>query len=219
MPFNRRGAGVESGAADFPRHPRRHYHPRMSDDLSLALRRLADGDAAALDRVMHLLYDELRDLARRRLRAERADHTLGATALVNEAYLRLARQHSLDVASRTQFFIVAAKTMRRILVDYARKRKRVKRGGDLERVPLDDDLPFLSDQAADELLALEDALERLAAANPRAAEVVEHRFFSGLTVDEIAAARGVSSKTVQRDWVVARAWLRKEVARDLGIPD
>lgn len=191
----------------------------MSDDLSLALRRLADGDAAALDRVMHLLYDELRDLARRRLRAERADHTLGATALVNEAYLRLARQHSLDVASRTQFFIVAAKTMRRILVDYARKRKRVKRGGDLERVPLDDDLPFLSDQAADELLALEDALERLAAANPRAAEVVEHRFFSGLTVDEIAAARGVSSKTVQRDWVVARAWLRKEVARDLGIPD
>ncbi len=191
----------------------------MSDDLSLALRQLADGDPGALDRVMHLLYDELRDLARRRLRAERADHTLGATALVNEAYLRLARQHSLDVASRTQFFIVAAKTMRRILVDYARKRKRVKRGGDLERVPLDDDLPFLSDQAADELLALEDALERLAAANPRAAEVVEHRFFSGLTVDEIAAARGVSSKTVQRDWVVARAWLRKEVARDLGIPD
>lgn len=191
----------------------------MSDDLSLALRRLADGDSAALDRVMHLLYDELRALARNRLRAERADHTLGATALVNEAYLRLARQHSLDVASRTQFFIVAAKTMRRILVDYARKRRRVKRGGDLERVPLDDDLPFLTDQAADELLALEDALERLAAANPRAAEVVEHRFFSGLTVDEIAAARGVSSKTVQRDWVVARAWLRKEVARDLGIPE
>ena len=191
----------------------------MSDDLSLALRRLADGDSAALDRVMHLLYDELRALARNRLRAERADHTLGATALVNEAYLRLARQHSLDVASRTQFFIVAAKTMRRILVDYARKRRRVKRGGDLERVPLDDDLPFLTDQAADELLALEDALERLAAANPRAAEVEEHRFFSGLTVDEIAAARGVSSKTVQRDWVVARAWLRKEVARDLGIPE
>lgn len=191
----------------------------MSDELSAALRRLADGDSAALDRVMHLLYDELRALARNRLRAERGDHTLGATALVNEAYLRLARQHSLDVASRTQFFIVAAKTMRRILVDYARKRRRVKRGGDLERVPLDDDLPFLTDQAADELLALEDALERLAAANPRAAEVVEHRFFSGLTVDEIAAARGVSSKTVQRDWVVARAWLRKEVARDLGIPD
>ena len=190
-----------------------------AEDLSAALRRLADGDPAALDRVMHLLYDELRELARRRLRSERGDHTLGATALVNEAYLRLARQHSIDAASRTQFFIVAAKTMRRVLVDYARRRRRMKRGGDLERVPLDDDIPFLTDHAADELLALEDALVRLAAANPRAAEVVEHRFFSGLTVEEIAAARGVSSKTVQRDWVVARAWLRKEVARDLELPD
>lgn len=195
------------------------YHPPMFDDLSTSLRRLAEGDASALDRVVHLLYDELRELARRRLRSERGDHTLGATALVNEAYLRLARQNKIDAESRTQFFAVAAKTMRRVLVDYARTRKRVKRGSDPQRVPLDDALPFLSDEEADELLSLEDALVRLAEANPRAAEVVEHRFFSGLTVEEIASMRGVSSKTVQRDWVLARAWLRKEVARDLGLPE
>lgn len=192
----------------------------MHDDLSAALDRLDAGDPAALDHVIHLLYDELRELARGRLRGERGDHTLGPTALVNEAYLRLARQHHVDAASRTRFFSVAAATMRRVLVDYARARKRAKRGGEQERVPLDDDLePLLTDDETEELLALEDALTRLAAANPRAADVVEQRFFSGLTVEEIAQIRGVSAKTIQRDWVLARAWLRKEVARDLELPD
>ncbi len=191
----------------------------MAEDLGLQLRLLADGDAAALDRVIRILYDELRTLARARLRSERPEHTLGVTALVNEAYLRLARQNRIAAESRTQFFAVASKTMRRVLVDYARTRKRAKRGGDAERVPLEDVEQFLSDGEADELLALEDALVRLAEANARAAEVVEHRFFSGLTVEEIAEIQGVSSKTVQRDWIAARAWLRKEVARDLGLPD
>lgn len=191
----------------------------MSEDLATQLRLLAEGDSAALDRVIRLLYDELRDLARARLRSERPGHTLGVTALVNEAYLRLARQNRIAAESRTQFFAVASKTMRRVLVDYARTRKRAKRGGDAERVPLEEVEPFLTDVEADELLALEDALERLAAGNARAAEVVEHRFFSGLTIEEIAQIQGVSTKTVQRDWMAARAWLRKEVARDLGLPD
>jgi RNA polymerase sigma factor (TIGR02999 family) len=138
---------------------------------------------------------------------------------VNEAYLRLARQNRIAADSRTQFFAIASKTMRRVLVDYARTRKRAKRGGDLERVPIEDVDQFLTENEADELLALEDALERLAAANTRAAEVVEHRFFSGLSVEEIAEIQGVSSKTVQRDWIAARAWLRKEVAHHLGLPD
>jgi RNA polymerase sigma factor (TIGR02999 family) len=191
----------------------------MSEDLATQLRLLAEGDSAALDRVIRLLYDELRDLARARLRSERPGHTLGVTALVNEAYLRLARQNRIAAQSRTQFFAVASKTMRRVLVDYARTRKRAKRGGDAERVPLEDVEAFLTETQADELLALEDALERLAAGNARAAEVVEHRFFSGLTIEEIGQIQGVSTKTVQRDWIAARAWLRKEVARDLGLPD
>jgi RNA polymerase sigma factor (TIGR02999 family) len=191
----------------------------MTDGLTEWLGRLDAGDPEALDRVVRLLYDELRGLARDRLRHERIGHTLGATALVNEAYLRLARQHRIPAGSRTQFFGVAARTMRRVLVDYARTRKRVKRGGDREPVPLEDVEPFLTEEEADEILALEDALGRLAEANERAARVVEHRFFSGLTVEEIAGLLEVSSKTVQRDWIAARAWLRKEVARDLGLPD
>ncbi|MEZ5063519.1 MAG: ECF-type sigma factor [bacterium] len=191
----------------------------MTEGLTQWLERLDSGDPEALDRVVRLLYDELRGLARDRLRNERVGHTLSPTALVNEAYLRLARQHRIPAGSRAQFFGVAAKTMRRVLVDYARTRKRLKRGGDQVAVPLEDVEAFLSDEEADEILSLEEALERLAAANERAAEVVELRFFAGLTVEEIAERLGVSGKTIQRDWITARAWLRKEVARDLGLPD
>jgi RNA polymerase sigma factor (TIGR02999 family) len=191
----------------------------MEDDLSIALRELAGGRPEALERVVHLLYDDLRALARQRLRSERPDHTLGATALVNEAYLRLVRQSRIDAASRTRFFAVAATTMRRVLVDHARARKRAKRGGTHEHVPLDDAEWLLTDDEAEELLALEDAVTRLGQAHPRAAEVVELRFFSGLGVEEIAGLWQCSTKTVQRDWVAARAWLRKEVAHDLGLPE
>jgi RNA polymerase sigma factor (TIGR02999 family) len=191
----------------------------MSGDLTLLFRRLAEGDAASLERIVGALYDELRELARARLRDERSSHTLQPTALVNEAYLRLARQNRIDAGSRTQFFAVASNTMRRVLVDYARTRNRKKRGGGSERVPLEDVEALLTQEEADELLALEDALGRLAQANPRAARVVEHRFFSGLAVEEIAELMGVTTRTIHRDWIAARAWLRKEVARDLGLPD
>jgi RNA polymerase sigma factor (TIGR02999 family) len=191
----------------------------MQGDLTLWLHRLQTGDTQALDHVVRLLYDELRAIARQRLRAERLGHTLGATALVNEAYLRLARERQLPADSRTRFLGVASNVMRRVLVDYARARKRAKRGAGAERVPLEDAEPFLTESEADEILALEAALDRLGAASPRAAQVVEHRFFSGLSIQEIAQLLGVSDKTVQRDWTAARAWLRKEIARELMLPE
>ncbi|MEZ4647739.1 MAG: ECF-type sigma factor [Candidatus Eisenbacteria bacterium] len=197
----------------------------MSQDLSTDLRELAKGDSAALDRVVRCLYDELRALARAHLRGERGGHTLQATALVNEAYLRLSREHRIGAESRSQFLAVAATTMRRILVDYARTRGRKKRGGGAIHVPLEsgaigEDDFLLSEDEADELLALEDALTRLGEVNERAAKVVEHRFFAGLSLEETGELLGVSTKTIQRDWIAARAWLRKEVARDLDLhPD
>ena len=138
---------------------------------------------------------------------------------MNEAYLRLARHHSLPDESRTAFLAAASKTMRRVLVDYARARQRHKRGGNPERVPLEDAEPLLTQEESIEILALEEALERLAVAQPRAALVVEHRFYSGLTLEEIAGLLGVSEKTIQRDWLAARAWLRKEVSRSLELPE
>lgn len=183
-----------------------------SGDVTRWLERLGAGDPGALDEVLRLLYHELHTIARARLRNERSNHTLSATALVNEAYLKLSRDERIGASSRTQFFGIAAKTMRRVLVDYARTRTRLKRGGGMaEHVSIDDVEPFLSDVEADEMLELEDALERLHALQPRAARVVECRFFAGLGVEETAAVLGVSAKTVQRDWLAARAWLRKEI--------
>jgi len=174
--------------------------------------RLRAGDAAALERLMPLLYDELRAMARVQLRRERSGHTLNPTALVNEVYLKLVQQHQIQAEHRTQFLAVASRTMRRILVDYARTKKRLKRGGGQPPVPLDDVAAFLSDREADEVLALDEALDRLAAVDERASRVVQYRFYSGLTLDETADVLGVSPKTVQRDWLTARAWLRKEIS-------
>jgi RNA polymerase sigma factor (TIGR02999 family) len=181
-------------------------------DLTRWLEALRSGDTAALDEVVRVLYDELRGLARSRLRAERAEHTLSATALVNEAYMKLAAHDRIGAASRTQFMAVAANTMRRILVDYARTRKRDKRGGGEKPIPLEEVEPFLSEDEADEILALDEAIARLAERNPRAAKVVEQRFYAGLSIEEIAQLLDVTTRTVRRDWVTARAWLRKEVA-------
>ena len=174
-----------------------------------------------VDRMVAALYDELRDLARAHLRRERTGHTLSTTALVNEAYLRLAGQTGLAGADRQRFFAAASGAMRRVLVDHARRRSRAKRGGGEVPASLDDAEPFLSDAEADELLALDDALERLEVVNPRGTAVVQHRFFAGLSLSETAEVLGISVKTVQREWLAARAWLRKEVARDLGwfVPD
>jgi len=172
-----------------------------------------------VDELVPQLYEELRRLARAHLRRERPGHTLGTTALVHEAYVRLAGQAGLSADDRTRFFAIASNTMRRVLVDYARERRRIKRGGGAAAVPLDDVEPFLSEDEADELLALDDALDRLATLDPRAASVVQHRFFGGFTLDETASLLDVSLKTVQRDWLAASAWLRKEVALDLGLPE
>ena len=186
------------------------------ENLTIWLGKLAEGDEAALDHVMRVLYDEIRLMARQRLRHERADHTLGATALVNEMYLKLASQRRIQAEDRMQFMGVAAVTMRRVLVDYARARTRAKRGGGEQPVPLDEVEPFLSIEESDEILALDAAISRLADLDARAARIVEQRFYAGLSVAETAQLLGVSTKTVQREWVAARAWLRKEVARQLG---
>jgi RNA polymerase sigma factor (TIGR02999 family) len=172
---------------------------------------------ASADELVSRLYDELRALAHVHLRRERTGHTLDTTALVNEAYLRLATQAGLAGLDRTQFFAAASNTMRRVLVDHARKRKRQKRGGGEPPARLEDVEAFLSEEEAEELIVLDQALDRLEAANPRGSAVVQHRFFAGLSLEETAELLGVSTKTVQRDWLAARAWLRKEVARDLGL--
>jgi len=185
-------------------------------EVTIWLARLRDGSPEALDRLVPLLYDDLRRLARQRLRSEREGHTLDTAALVNEAYLRLVGQRRVSAGDRSEFFAAASRTMRRVLVDYARARRRAKRGGGVEPLPLDAVAEFLSERVADETLALDAALARLESAHPRAAQVVELRFFGGLTLDEAAGVLGVSGKTVQRDGEAAMAWLRKEVRIALG---
>lgn len=193
------GSGTGAGGAARP------------GDVTVWLHRLQEGDGEALDRLVPLLYDELREQARTRLRNERLGHTLSATALVNEVYLKLLQQNRIQAGDRQQFFAVAGNTMRRILVDYARTRKRRKRGGGESSVPLEEVEAFLSAEEAGDLLAMDEALDRLAAFNPRGAEIVRLRFFAGLTLDETAALLETSSKTVQRGWMAARAWLKKEM--------
>ena len=167
--------------------------------------------------VVERLYDELKALAHAHLRRERTGHTIGTTGLVHEAWLRVAPQLSAAGDDPSQFFAAAANTMRRVLVDHARHRQRAKRGGGIEPVPLDEATSFLTDREADELLSLVETLDRFASVHPRACAVVVHRFFGGLSEVQTAEVLGVSSKTVQRDWLAARAWLRKEIAIDLGL--
>jgi RNA polymerase sigma factor (TIGR02999 family) len=185
-------------------------------DITRGLEALRRGETGALDRLVRMLYDDLRSMARGRLRGERGDHTLDTTALVHESYLRLATQHGLKPADRAAFFAAASNTMRRILVDHARARRRAKRGGGEPPVPLDDAELHLSERAIDETLALEDALSKLEAAHPRAARVFEQRLFGGLELEEIAEGEGISVRTAGRDWQAARAWLRVTVGRNLA---
>lgn len=175
------------------------------------LKRLRTGDEKALERILPVVYDELRQLARAQLRREDAGHTLNATALVHEAYLRLAERNELRPRDRHHFFAIAAQCMRRVLVDHARARKRKKRGAGSVALSLEHAGAVWAEEASDELVALDEALDRLARASPRAARVVEQRFFAGLTLQETAVSLGVSLKTVQRDWLIARAWLQKEI--------
>jgi RNA polymerase sigma-70 factor, ECF subfamily len=174
------------------------------------LRELDLGDPRQAEELLAVVYDELRQLARRQFRGERAGHTLQPTALVHEAYLRLAKGRDAHWESRAHFFGAAARAMRQILVDYARRRVAGKRGAGAERVTLDTSLPGEDALAAD-VLDLHDALERLASNDPDLARLVELRFFAGLTLDEAAETLGVSRRKVAKDWSVARLWLQREL--------
>ena len=175
------------------------------------------GDQAAVDRLIPYVYDELHRLARRYIRQERAEHTLQATALVNEAYLRLVDQRQVRWQNRAHFFGIAAQLMRRILIDYARKRGYAKRGGGAVKIALDDGVTISQQRAAD-LVALDDALKQLTSIDLQQSRVVELRFFGGLTIEETAEVLKVSPDTVKREWSTAKAWLYREIAasRDDG---
>ena len=186
--------------------------------LTELLRASGGGDRAAFDRLVPIVYDELRSIAHNRLRAERAGHTLNTTALVHETWLRLAGQQRMAWDSRAHFFAIGARAMRRVLVDHARARDAQRRGGREAHVPLDvverDAPELLSAAAAAEVLALNDALDALAAFDERGARIVESRFFGGLTHAEIGEALGLSEVTVRRSWTSARAWLRRELTAE-----
>ena len=179
--------------------------PRF-DDLPVLVQQWTDGDKAAFDRIVELLYDELRDIAHHHLQSERADHTLTTTALVHEVYVQLAARTGPSWRGRPQFFALLSRVMRHVLIDYARRRRATKRGGQEIRVPLDENTASVEAELF-ELLALNDALERLGIQDERLAQVVECRFFGGMAEADIAEALGVSARTVERDWRRARAYL------------
>jgi len=171
-----------------------------------------NGDQTALDRLMPLVYEELRRMANNYMRNERRGHTLQSSALVNEAYLRLVDHENIDWQNRAHFFGVAAQAMRRILVDHARTRNYQKRGGGAQQVSLDEAATMAGDRAA-ELIALDEALQELAKIDERKSRVVEMRYFGGLSLEETAEALGVSIPTVTRDWTTAKAWLLREMSK------
>jgi RNA polymerase sigma factor (TIGR02999 family) len=186
----------------------------MSSDaheLTELLQAHARGDEAALDRLFPRVYDELRQMARGRMRRERPDHTLGATELVHEAFFRLVRLDRIDWRSRAHFLAIASHAMRNVLLDHAEHRGAQKRGAGARPVTLDH-VEIPNDMPDDDVLALCEALQRLEKLEPRQARVVECRFFGGLNLDETAEALGISHATVSRDWAIARAWLHAELA-------
>jgi len=188
--------------------------PQTSPNVTQLLIGWSNGDKDALDALMPVVYDELRRQASRYLRRERVGHTLQTTALIHEAYLRLIDQRNVHWQNRAHFYGIAAQLMRRILVDHARTKKRAKRGGSDVRVSLSKANVLAKGQDLD-IVALDEALERLAAIDEQQSKVVELRFFSGLTVDETAEVLGISPATVKRDWSMAKAWLHREVSREV----
>ena len=175
------------------------------------LEKWSGGDEAALEQLMPLVHDELHRLAHQHMRRENPGHILQTSALINEAYLRLVDQPQIRFENRAHFFGIAARLMRRILVDDARKRNSAKRGGSMIQVPLDEASATVADQAAN-VAALDDALQRLEEIDKRQGQIVELRFFGGLSIEETARVLSVSPGTVMRDWTFARAWLRNEMA-------
>ncbi|MFN0179084.1 MAG: sigma-70 family RNA polymerase sigma factor [Gemmatimonadales bacterium] len=193
---------------------------RFSGEITSILRAASHGNKAAFDQLLPLVYPELNRLAHARLRAEREGHTLTTTALVHEAYLKLVDQNRVDWKNRSHFFAVASEAMRRILIDYAKRHRADKRGGGAIHITLEtaasaEPAPFSDDQA-DELLALDDALTRLEGFNPEGAKVVQYRFFAGLSNVEVAEVMGTSERTVRRVWTIAKAWLRRDLGDQAG---
>ncbi len=186
-------------------------HKMASEKVTLLLHQVAGGKRAAVDELTPLVYQELKRIAGGQLKGERPGHTLQATALVHEAYLKLVDQREVDWQGRAHFFGVAARLMRRILLDYARSRHRLKRGGDAHQTSLDEALVVSADRASD-LVMIDEALTRLEQLDARQAKVVELRFFGGLSVEETAEAMGISTPTVKREWAMARAWLHRELS-------
>ena len=183
-------------------------HPQEdSRNITRMLKDWSGGNREALDELLPFVYNELHRQAAQYLRRERADHTLQTTALINEAYLKLIDQSEVEWQNRAHFFAVAAQAMRRILVDYARMRKREKRGGDDVKFQLDEAIETPAKEKSIDLVALDEALNRLAEFDERQARVVELRFFSGMTEEETAEVLGLSPATVRRDWNMAKAWL------------
>jgi RNA polymerase sigma factor (TIGR02999 family) len=191
-------------------------------EITRLLQRWADGDAAAFEAIWPLVYKDVRQLARRQLAGERGEHTLQGTALVNEAFIRLAGQRAIQWQSREHFLSLASKIMRRVLVDYARQRGALRRGDGAQRLSLHDTQAALEvdeaqaiatfdDQRID-MLAIDTALLRLEKIDAPQSQIVELRYFGGLTIEEIAGVTGISTRTVKREWSMARAWLRNELA-------
>ena len=184
-----------------------------SRSITKMLRAWGGGSGEVLEELMPLVYDELHRQAARYLRHERPNHTLQTTALINEAYLKLIDQREVNWESRTHFFAIAAQAMRRILVDYARKKHRGKRGGALDALSLEQAALVASDEKSVDLIALDEALTRLAAEDEQQSRIVELRYFSGLTLEETAKVLRISPATVSRDWDMAKAWLHRELTR------
>ncbi|HKP37867.1 MAG TPA: sigma-70 family RNA polymerase sigma factor [Pyrinomonadaceae bacterium] len=184
-----------------------------TSELTGLLRDWKQGDPTALERLTPLIYDELRRIAHRYAQRERNGHTLQTTALVNEAYLRLAGAEKPDWQNRSHFFAVTAQVMRHILIDHARRRRYVKHGGDVQQVSLEA-AGLMAEERAAELISLDEALNDLARIDPRKIRVVEMRYFGGLSLEETANALGTSVMTVRRDWRAAKAWLYKAVNRE-----
>ena len=182
-------------------------------DVTQMLKDWSDGNQNIFDKLMPLVYEELRRQASRYLRKERSNHTLQTTALIHEAYLKLIDQKNVEWQNRAHFFAIAAQAMRRILVDYARERHRAKRGGAAENLSLEKAAFIVSKEKSLDLVALDEALTRLSKFDERQARVVELKFFSGLDIDETAEVLGVSNATVRRDWNMAKAWLHQEITK------
>jgi RNA polymerase sigma factor (TIGR02999 family) len=184
-------------------------------DVTRILAAIEEGDSRAVDKLLPAVYRELRQLAARELSHERPGQTLQATALVHEAYLRLLGTEGRNFRSRTHFFAAAAEAMRRILIENARRRHRLKRGGDRERADLDEDM-VAADEPSPDVLALDEALAKLREREPAVADLVKLRYFAGLTIEQAAEVLGISRRTANRQWAYARAWLFGEIRGDQG---